>query len=411
MKELATLIAATFVSTALTTFAAPVQADSPSASIVKPINDLGYGTFSGRVQLLAMYRDFEDTAAGDYGDATTLGVVLNYQSPEFSGFDVGAAYNYAFTLEDGNNTDLLHNDDINVINEAWARYNFEAFDLEGTQAMIGRQINNGEVFRKDDYRQKARALEAAQFTTTDISDLALTIGHAIELSNWMDSTSTSGVDRWDFNDFGDVFGTDYDTDGVTWVEAIYTGVEKWEIALFNACAWDVTNLIGTRIQYNFSDDATLTGYYRHEGDIGKAESRNSDAYGLSYSQKVGQFTLEPGYFGVHGSKLRFQETTTGINHPLGASMIIYANQFNGGAQTAYFKVTTKVNKTVLYALYNYTWQDNADYDAQELNFVAKHPITDRLTASFKGAFGHRDGNSGNGDTTATDARLFLTYMF
>lgn len=411
MKQTNIILIAAAFSTSLTALADNVQTNSQAESIVQPINDMGYGTFSGRVQALAMYRDFEGVPAGEHGDATTLGVVLNYQSPEFSGFDAGAAYNYAFTLEDGGNTDLLHNDDINVINEAWVRYNFEAFDLEGTQGIVGRKITNGEVFRKDDYRQKARSIETAQLTTTDITELALTVGHAIELSNWIDSTSPTGVDRWDFNDFGDVFGTDYDTDGITWIEALYTGFQDWEIAVFDAYAWDVTNLIGTRIQYQLSDDAKITGYYRNEGDVGKAESSHSDAYGLSYSQKVGKFTLEPGYFGVHGDTLRFQELTTGINHPLGASMIVCACQFNGGAQTAYFKATTTVNNTVLYALYNYTWQDKLDFDAQELNFVAKQPITDHLTATFKGAVGYRDGNSGRDNTTSTDARLFLTYTF
>ena len=411
MTKTATLLAAAALSSSLTALADNIQADSPAPSIAQPINDLGYGTFSGRVQLLAMYRDIEDAPGGDHGDATTLGFVVNYQSPEFSGFDVGAAYNYAFTLADGGNTNLLHNDDINVINEAWLRYDFEEFDLESTEFIGGRKITHGEVFRKDDFRQKARSIETVQLTTADIDQFKITVGHAFELSNWLDSTSPTGIDRWDFNDFGDVFGTGYDTDGVTWAEGLYTGFENWEIAIFDAYAWDVTNLIGTRIQYSLSEDSKVIGYYRNESDVGKAEGQHSDAYGLSYSQQVGNFTLEPGYFGVHGSTLRFQELTTGINHPLGASMIVCACQFNGGAQTAYFKATTKVNKTVLYALYNYTWQDKLDFDAQELNLVVKQPITEHFTATFKGAVGYRDGNSGRDNSTLTDARLFLTYSF
>ncbi len=411
MTKTATLLAAAALTSSLTALADNTQADSPARSIAQPINDLGYGTFSGRAQILSMYRDFEDAPGGDHGDATTLGFVINYQSLELSGFDVGGAYNYAFTLTDGGNTNLLHNDDINVLNEAWVRYDLEAFDLEDTQALVGRKISNGEVFRADDVRQKARAIEAVQLITKDISNLALTLGHAHEMSNWLGSTSPTGIDRWDFNDFGDVFGTGYDTDGITWAEGLYTGFEDWEIALFDAYAWDVTNLIGTRIQYTLSEDAKVTGYYRHEGDVGKAGSQHSDAYGLSYSKKVGNFTLEPGYFAVHGSTLRFQELTTGINHPLGASMILCACQFNGGAQTAYLKATTKVNQTVLYALYNYTWQDKLDFDAQELDFVAKQPITEHLSVSLKGAVGYRDGNSGRDNSTLTDARLFLTYTF
>ena len=418
MKKTSTILAAAALTTSLTALAgtpvvtpAPPVAEEKSCSFIKPLNDLGYGTFSGRIQFLGMYRDFENIPGGDYGHASTLGAMLNYVSPSFAGFDLGAAYNYAGTVYDGGNTNLLHNDDIHVLNEAWLRYNLGEIGLENTHILAGRKISNGEVFRKDDFRQKARSLEMVQFTTKDISNTTLTVGHAIKLSNWADSTSPRGIDRWDFNDFGDVFGTGYDTDGITWGEAVYTGIDGWEIAVFDAYAWDVANLMGTRIQYNICDDAKLIGYYRHEGDVGKAETRNSDAYGLSYRQKVGNFTLEPGYFSVHGSGLRFQELTTGINHPLGSSMVIYGKQFNGGAQTAYLKATTKVNETVFYALYNYTWQDKANFDGQELNFVVKHPITDCLTACIKAGVAHCDARSGGEDLTATDARFFLTYTF
>ena len=400
------LAAAAALTTSLPSWADNVTTEKPSGSIVKPLNDKGFGTFSGRIQFLGMYRDFENVPTGQYGHSSTLGALLNYVSPTFAGFDVGAAYNYAGTLYDGGNTDLLCNDDIYILNEVWLRYNLEAMNLKESQILVGRKITNGEVFRTDDFRHKARSIETLQFTSKDISNTELTVGHATALSNWIDAG-----EHWKFNDFGDVFCAEYDTDGVTWAEGVYTGVDNWKISLFDAYAWDVANLFGTRIQFDLCDEASWVGYYRHEGNVGLAETRNSDAWGLSYQQKVGGFTLEPGYFAVHGSGLRFQEATTGINHPLGCSMIIYGGQFNGGAKTAYLKATTKVSKTVFYALYNYTWQDQVNFDGQELNLVVKHPITDRLTACFKGAVGYRDWKAGAENTTATDGRLFVTYTF
>jgi hypothetical protein len=376
---------------------------APEDSLFKPLNDKGWGTFSGRIQNLSMYRDIE--LRGTYGYNSTLGAVLEYTSPEFGGFDLGLAYDYAFTVFEDSDTSLLANDDINILNEAWLRYRFDALGLEGTQAVVGRQVINSEVFRADDYRQKARSVEAFQFTTKAIPDTTLTLGHAIRLSSWIDAGN-----RWEFNDFGDVFGTGYDTDGLTWAEAVYTGFDGWEITVFDSYAWDVANLIGTRIQYEFCDEAKLVGYYRHENDVGRAPSRQSDAWGLSYIQKVGNFTLEPGFFSVHGANLRFQELTTGINHPLGASMIICSCQFDGGARTAYLKATTKVGKMTLYGLYNYTWHDKNRFDGQELNIVAKYPVTDCFTVCFKGGVGYRDWQ-GRDDTTSVDGRLFLTYTF
>lgn len=387
-----------------------IAANSSSGGFLESINNKGYGTFSGRIQLLSMYRDYDNVPAGDYGHATTLGAMLGYKSPTWEGFTLGATYNYAGTLFDGGNTNLLLNDDIHLLNEAWISYQMGALGLDKTSFVVGRQIVNGEVFRKDDFRQKARGVEAAQLIVKEMEDYSFSAGHAIRMSNWI-----SVGDRWDYNNFGDVFGPsfDYDTDGITWGEFSYIGVEGLNITIYDAYAWDVTNLIGTRIQYDICDESSVIGYYRHEGNVGKAETRNSDAWGISLQQKVGSVTLEPGYFSVHGNGMLFNEATTGFNHALGSSMMIYAGQYNGGAKTAYLKATTKINKTVLYGLYNYTWQDHSktQFNAQELNFVAKQIITDDFSVCVKAGVGYRNRKDGNDNTTASDARLFMTYTF
>ena len=92
-------------------------------------------------------------------------------------------------------------------------------------------------------------------------------------------------------------------------------------------------------------------------------------------------------------------------------MMIYAQQFNGGAETAYFKAVTRIRKTVLYALYNYTWHDNQQFDGQELNIVVKQSLMDNFSLALKGGIGHRDWDNGIDNTTATDVRLFATYTF
>jgi len=383
---------------------AMVASFAAAESVLKPLNEKGYGTISGRIQSLSMYRDYADDGRGN-GANSTLGFVLGYTSPEFAGFDAGLAYNYAGEWFENNNSDLLFNNEIHLLNEGWVRYNFGVLDLTNTTVLAGRKINNGEVFRADDFRQKARSIETVQFDSTDLAEHRFTVGHAIRMSSWIQVG-----DRWEFNDFGDVFGAGYDTDGVTWGEAVSTKIQGLEVALFDAYAWDVANLIGTRAKWDVAEKSALIGYYRHENDIGKAASRTSDAFGLSFQQKVGKVSLEPGIFSVHGSNLRFQETTTGINHALGASMMIYAKQFNGGADTAYFKAVAKLGKTTLYGLYNYTWQSKSAFDGQELNLVVKQQIIDNLSVAVKGGVGYLDMKAG-GNTTATDIRLFLTYAF
>jgi len=384
-------------------------------SVMKPVNDEIPGTISGRIQTLTMYRDFE--TAGN-GFNTTLGTVLEYTSPVVAGFDAGLAYNFADELHDNNASGILANDDINILNEKWLRYNFGLINLSNTTATVGRMISNGEVFRADDFRQKARSIEGVQVQSKDISNTSLTVGHAWEMSSWIDAG-----DKWEFNNFGDVFTlparfdavVPYDTDGVTWGEVVNNSIADLEIALFDAYAWDVANLAGTRVQWGVGENSSLVGYYRNETDVGRMEARSSNAYGLSFIQKIGAVTLEPGYFGIHGDDLLFQELTTGINHPLGASLELCSCQFAGDSNTAYVKATTKIEETntKLYALYNHTWHDhgNRPFDGQELNLVVKQPISDNLTATFKGGVGYRDGKKGTTDTTDTDLRLFITYSF
>ncbi|MFC1468207.1 hypothetical protein ACFLQY_05960, partial [Verrucomicrobiota bacterium] len=223
-------------------------------------------------------------------------------------------------------------------------------------------------------------------------------------------------DNWKFENVGEKLGAGSDTDSVTWGEVSCQISESFEVAAFDAYAYDVANLVGTRVKYHLTDDAALLGYYRHESSVGEYDDiseYDADAFGLSVQQKIGKTTLESGYFGVKGGTLRFEEVSTGINHALGSSLMIYPAMFNEGADTAYLKAVTKCGKTVFYTLYNHTWHnhDKTDFNGQELDVVVKHPLTKNLTVAFKGGAAHRDGKRGRSDTTASDARLFVTYTF
>ena len=382
-----------------------------AGSAVEQFNDLGYGILSGRLQTLSMYRDFDD---GNNNHSTTLAIKLDYLSPETEGWSIGASYIGAGVLDsmDDDESDpggrLLGNGRVNIMNEAYLNYDMAALGLTNSAATVGRIVNNGEVFRADDFRQKPRAIEALQFETRAVHRTRLQVGYAWEMSSWIDAG-----DLWKFENFDN-----YGTDGITWGELINHYIDGLEVAVFNAYANDIANLLGTRVRYTLSDETALLGYYRWERDVGDNSGHDANVLGLSIEQKVGGLKLEGGYFGVHGDNLFFQETTTGINHALGSSMMIYSQPFNGGADTFYAKAVTKLQetRTTLYALYNCTWLDKDKNDlrqAQELNIVVKQPVPkiDHLTVCFKGGIGTRDGVNGVSDTTATDARLFVTYAF
>ena len=387
---------------------------SAADSLLDPINDLGYGTVKLRAQTLSMYRDYEGLGNGY---STTLGWKLDYLSPKWAGLrgglsllhiDVFHAAGGAFG-SDGEG--LLFNGRVNELNELWLKYRFGALGLSNTFVKVGRQVINGEVFRKDEFRQKPRAFEAAILTTKDIPNTSLTIGHADRLSNVWDSDSNGDRLNWRYKDIEDVLGVGYSTRGVTWVEAVYIGITNLELAVYDAYAHDIANIAGGRVKYTFGENTAINGYYRHETDVGKGADHSSDMIGASVQQKVGDVMIEPGFLSIGGDTLKFSELGTGINHPLGSSMMIYGGLFSGGADTYYLKATTKIDKTILYMLYTYTTHDTVTFEGQELNVVVKQPITDKLTVALKVGAGYRDGNAGTADTFASDTRLFVTYNF
>ncbi len=385
-------------------------------SLLKPVNDLGYGTWNARLQALSMYRDVEGAKVGN-AYSTTAGLLIGYNSPELAGFSSGLTWIYVEPVDASRDSNsgktLLSNGRVNVINEAWLKYRFESIGLTNTFIKAGRQVLNGELFRSDEIRQKPRSVEAVQLTTKDIPYTSLTVGHAFRLSNVLDND-----DGWNFNDFDEVLTPTkkYDSGGITWGEAVFTGITNLEVAVYEAYVHDIANVTGGRTRYSLTDKTALLGYFQHADSVETAEDTapfSSDMFSLAFEQKAGGVTFEPGWFSVHGDDMIFHETTTGLNHPLGAPLLIYSGPFNGGSDSAYLKATTKIGKTFLYMLYSYTWQEHSKYafDGQEINFVVKQPITDNLSVAVKVGAGYQDRTDAKENTTATDARLFVTYNF
>ena len=427
MKRLALILGTTIAAAAVT--AAPtsvtnkpvekaVETKKAEASVIEtPVavfNKKGYGTISGRVQSVTMYRDYDN---GLNAYSSSLGIILKYVSPEMAGVSIGAAYNGAGVLNSmdygnvGNPGEfLVSNGRISLLNEGYVNYNMDALGLTNTFVSIGRRINNDEIFRADGIRQKSRAISAIQAESKDLKNWRFAGGHAFELSNILDTENHTAVSSWKFEDFGEVFKKGYDTDGLTWGETSYKGIEGLDVALFDGVAWDVANMIGARGKYNITKKTAILGYYRNEFDIGRATNHGSDMVGISLVQKVGSVTLEGGYFGVYGDNLAFNQLTTGFNHSLGQSLMIYTSQYNGGADTVYIKAVTRLKgtKTILYTLCNYTKLENGPVDsAFEADFIVKQPIGKSLMLAGKLGLGYRDGPN----TFATDTRIFLTYSF
>lgn len=379
--------------------------------------DKKFGTISGHVQSLSMYRDYDEHNSGiDFNHSTTLGLLLGYDSPEIVGLKTAFAYNGVGVLDAWNieNTAnpgdrLVQNGRVHVLNEGYLQYRFSALNASNTTVLIGRRILNNEIFTASPIRQKSRSIEGISIASSDIPHLKLQAGHTWKLSNVWDSDLAANM-SWRFRDYGQVFGAGKETHGISWGEVVFDGVKNLEIALFNAYAFDVANMTGARVKYNVTDNTAIGTLFRHELPVGNSTMSNADCVSLYVEQKIGGITFEGGYFGVFGEDLRFNEISTGINHALNDSLMIYSGMYDEGANTVYLKASTKIKATTLYALGHVTYNDVKNYDGQELDLVVKQQLTEKLSVALKGGIGAQQYDN---DTSrlGTDGRVFLTYNF
>lgn len=377
---------------------APILSSLLLAEPLEPQSQASWGELSGRLQSITMHRDYDDIGRSS-GSNSSLGLHLHFLSPEWDALQVGLAYDSVIEpFRKG--AEINCSSDIQLLTEAWVDWRAS----EQWRLRLGRQVIDGEVFREDLFRQKSRAIEALRLRFEGEGDWQLEAGHAIRLSNW-----NHGLDRGEFKNFGDVFGSGEDLDGVSWIEGHYRGCEDWDLALFGAHAHDLAQLLGARCRWQWQQDRALLAFYRHEEDDGSAGS-GAEAFGLAVEQRWAAGSVEVGSFSVRGRKLLFQELTTGLNHPLGSLMLLCESPFDGGADSAYLKAVCKLDKTLLYLLYSYTGHEDLPYDGHELNLVVRQQLTEQLSVALKFGYGLRQPDSGS-DQHLSDSRLFVTWVF
>ncbi|MEA2013169.1 MAG: OprD family outer membrane porin [Verrucomicrobiota bacterium] len=401
--------------------------------LLKPVNDLKLGTFSGRLQLLSMQRDGSDASIYKGNtNSTSLALKLDYLSPEFAGLTLGLSYiDSEILASGGGNLDAgknagagtLFNGGFSLLNEVWINLNLEMIGLEKTDIKVGRQVFNLELIRADDIRQKPRSFEAVSVTSKDIENLTLTYLHAERMSDvWVND------ERWKFLDINSnpdsTMGeaeANHQTRGLEYIEGVYSK-EGLTIALYDMYEHDFMNSIGTRVNLTLTDTTAITVWYLHQNGIQKTDNkagRNANLYSFSVTQKIGKVTVEPGFMSIAGGNGNTTDEGVrtqipyGYNHPMANSLMLLSKQWAAGADTYFVKATTKIDKTILYVLASYTDHDNTvlAYDAYEVNVIAKQLLTENLSACVKFGYGARSGKAGTRDSHATDTRLFITYNF
>ena len=434
-------------------------------SLFSDLNSYDIGTFSGHLKELSIYNDFGGDAniyPHGNGYAHTASLNLKYISKEYVGFKFGFEYIHGAPLSSGGGeldsgdtkgVNWLANGQINVLNQLFINYNLKALGLEKTNLTVGRQVLEStdghwdglSFIPKKNIRHKDQAIEGITMRFEDVDDLNLIIGHVEKFSNW-------GWTDYDGDMFDDVedaflrkFGQDYNGNsfeglvngnGMQFIEGTYSGISDLKLTAFDYYCDEVINTIGGKVAYQIAKTWKFDTQFVHQDGIGElkdvfnnlwggdAEIR-SDLFEASITKSVGNLNFQLGYLTVLGDNsddTTYKSFTAPFefNSGIAGQILVNTSSFTAGAKNYYINTTGTIGKTFIALLYTYTDHVNSAlaskpmhaFDAQEIDLILSHPITDNLSVQFLTGMAYRNGKTGNEENGyATDIRAGLTYNF
>ncbi len=402
---------------------------SEDASFMEPVNELGIGTFSGKVQALFMRRNYD----GEDASSGTLAETLNYKSPQLGPLTLGLQYIRADRLFEGGGLEppngaawTIHNSDFEVLNEAYINMNFGFLDLPKTDLTVGRQIAHYNFAPTYNCRQKPQAIQAAVLSSKDIiPGVSFELGHIEKFSSWTTRDGSGDAYRSSFNDVGDVIADSEgiatpDTHGMQFLTVSSDIIPRTDVTVYDLYGENLYNTFGAKANVSVFEseglNVTWKNHYIMQKDVGdfpKELDAQTIESGLAF--KKDNLMLQPGVMTVFGG-----DGDNDLRHPLQSTLtwqyiLDWYNRPNlEGSDSAYLKSTYTFGDTLLYALYFVTDHDRATSGGafdQELDIVVKHNVTERFYVTFKAAYGYRDNRAGASDTSREDYRLFVGYKF
>ena len=410
--------------------------DAAFNGAIEEFNQQGFGTISGLARSLTMYRDYNDYGGSpETGNASTVGLTINYTSPEFAGFSVKAQILGVATLWQ-NEPNKVINNNMHQLNEINLNYNFAALGLEKTNLQFGRIIANTKLAPISNYRQKDQAFEGLQLTVEDIDDLSVKLGWMRKFSTW--SSRHNGPSfAYQFEDIADMEGTDYKTDGTFFADVTYTGIDGVSLTVADYWSENLYNSVMVDGSIAINDMFTLlgTGIYQHsvgKGDThygakdpvtGVASGSGLQATYLEFSLNTvlnDSLSIRPGYYTVLGendgdTNRNFQDT---FNSATAFGAPFMTNPTVTAGSNAYFLegVYTMNDKNKGFFLYTFVDTDGAtaadgQYNSHEFNVGHSYAFTKNFSVTGKVGYAMLQGKHGNGDTNALDTRLFIDYRF
>jgi len=261
-----------------------------------------FGTLSGQFRTFYIDRTYTGILENNRNSLNTGGHI-GYDTKSFNGLSLGLrAYGtYGFEIHDEDKSSKKYDpslfgddfDDYAFIGQAYLNYK-----NGNTNIKIGRQRLDTPLAGADDARMLPNLFEAVIISNTDLADTTLIAGHvtketvgtfgnvygeagALSLQSGYGlgyKLGTSG----EFATMGEIaLGEGADTDGVSALAFIYTGVEGLKLQAWDYYAHDILNALYLQADYKYSG-VTASAQYINETDTGDALAGEVDSNYLGF---------------------------------------------------------------------------------------------------------------------------------
>jgi len=276
------------------------------------------GKFSGQFRTFYIDRAYSGIIDNNR-NSLAVGGHLGYETAPWYNLSLGArVYSTNFMEIHGNDPRTTDSYDPSLFGSDFESYTFIGelyanYKINNTNIKIGRQKLDTPLAGADDARMLPSLFEAVVVSNTDIKDTTLiaahvtkesvgTFGNAYAPAGPLGLQSGYGLGFADatngrFRDMGNVaLGGDVNTDGVTAIAAIYSGLPGLKLQAWDYYAYDILNALYLQADYGWDATEALklnaSAQYINESDVGDRLAGNVDSnfwaakFGASYGDSA-----------------------------------------------------------------------------------------------------------------------------
>lgn len=398
-----------------------VEAETEVSSEMTLADAFANGKVSGQIRAFYITRD-RSGAAGDLQtdrDALAAGGHLKYETAPYHGFTLGTAFYTTNAIlglnksgDDERNPTLFGEDKkgYSILGEIYLNYK-----TGNTNIKVGRQKLNTPLAGADDARMLPNLFEAAVVSNTDIADTTLIGAHITKFaagtfSNAYGSNALSLHSGYGLNNISGEFlnageyAVGEDTDGVTAIAAIYTGIDGVKLQAWDYYAHDILNAVYLQADASWnclvSDSVKpfASAQYITQSEVGDAFAGDVDSqyWGVKAGAGVGNFK---GYVAYSATDDSDGATNGGIITPWGGMPaftqgMVTRHQFFADTTTTKVAGTYNFKDLGLKATGYYAKYDvgaanavtGTAFEAEEAGFDFIYQASKELQLRFRGNF-------------------------